>query len=54
MKFFVVETLSFLQRNNFIAIGFAGRLLATKQMSLLKEPNSDKTKSSLKNQFDYP
>ena len=47
-KFFVTETLSFLRRNNFVAVDFAGRLSATKQMSSLKERNSDETKSSLK------
>ena len=54
MKFFVVETLSFLRQNNFITVDFAGRFSATKQMSSLKEPNSDETISSLKNQSDYP
>ena len=54
MKFFVTETLSFLRRNNFVAIGFFGRLSMTKQFSLLKEPNNDETKSSLKNRSDYP
>ena len=54
MKFFVVEILGFLRRNNFFAIDFAGRLSATKQMSLLKKPNNDETISLLINQFTYP
>ena len=53
-KFFISETLGFLRRNNFVAVGFAGRLLVTKQMLSLKEPNSDEKKLSLKNQSDYP
>ena len=53
-KFFISETLGFLRQNNFVAVGFAGRLLATKQMSLLKEPNSDEKKLSLKSQSSYP
>ena len=53
-KFFVTKTLSFLWRNNFVAVGFVERLSVTKQFLLLKEPNNDETKSSLKNRSNYP
>ena len=33
--------ISLQRRNNFIAVGFVGRLSATKQISSLKDPNSD-------------
>ena len=53
-KFFVTEILSFLRRNNFVTVDFVGRLLVMKQISSLKEPNSDETISLLKNRSDYP
>ena len=51
MKYFVAKTLSFWQGNNFIAVGSAGRLLATKKISSQKVPNSNETQSPLKNRL---
>ena len=45
--------ISLQRRNNFVVVGFVRRLSAMKQISLLKDPNSDETKSSLKNHSTY-
>ena len=53
-NFSSLQLLSFLRQNNLVVVDFTGRLSTLKQMSSLKEPNSDETISSLKIQSDYP
>ena len=45
--------ISLQRRNNFVAVGFVGRLSATKQISSLKDPNSDETKVVAKKSFHF-
>ena len=45
--------ISLQRRNSFVAVGFIGRLSATKKISSLKDPNRDETISSLKIHSTY-